>query len=110
MWSPLGNARTRDGLHRKTFAFVLVTWAVTKSKKLSPFVANDLAQIPLQVHDPFKRALDPSWEETMALVHHEPDRTHDWHLCGLFLVIIGAIALSVPVVKMAVDQFFSLIW
>jgi hypothetical protein len=46
----------------------------------------------------------------MALVHHEPDRTHDWHLCGLFLVVIGAIALSVPVVKMAVDQFFALIW
>jgi hypothetical protein len=46
----------------------------------------------------------------MALVQHEPDRTHDWHLCGLFLVVIGAIALSVPLVKMAVDQFFALIW
>jgi hypothetical protein len=45
----------------------------------------------------------------MALVHHQPDRSHDWSLIGLFLVVIGLIALSVPCVKMAVDQFFSLI-
>lgn len=46
----------------------------------------------------------------MALVHHEPDKTHDWHLCGLVLVVFGVIALSVPCVKMAVDQVFALIW
>ena len=46
----------------------------------------------------------------MALVHHQQDRSHDWHLIGLVVVVFGVIALSVPCVKMAVDQFFSLIW
>ncbi len=45
----------------------------------------------------------------MALVHHQPDRTHDWSLIGLVLVVFGVLALSVPCVKMAVDQFFALI-
>jgi hypothetical protein len=45
----------------------------------------------------------------MALVHPQREKSHDWHLIGLVLVVFGVIALSVPCVKMAVDQFFSLI-
>ena len=47
----------------------------------------------------------------MALVHdHRPDRAHDFALVGLVLVVFGIIAAAVPFLKMAVDQFFALIW
>jgi hypothetical protein len=45
----------------------------------------------------------------MSLVHH-PDRAQDLSLVGLVLVVFGIIALCVPCLKMAVDQFFGLIW
>ncbi|HEY2034249.1 MAG TPA: hypothetical protein VGH02_11240 [Rhizomicrobium sp.] len=48
----------------------------------------------------------------MSLVHHhhQPDRAHDLALVGLVVVVFGIIAAAVPCLKMAVDQFFSLIW
>jgi hypothetical protein len=46
----------------------------------------------------------------MALVHDHRDRTRDLSLVGLVLVVFGIIAVSVPCLKMAVDQCFSLIW
>jgi hypothetical protein len=50
-------------------------------------------------------------EELMALVHHhEPDRAHDLALVGLVVVVFAIIAAAVPCLKLAVDQFFSLIW
>jgi hypothetical protein len=45
----------------------------------------------------------------MALVHH-PDRSQDLALVGLVLVVFAIIAAAVPCLKIAVDQFFSLIW
>lgn len=47
-------------------------------------------------------------EESMALVHHEPDRSHDLHLCGLAVLIVAIIAASVPVLKFVVDWCFAL--
>ncbi len=44
----------------------------------------------------------------MALVH-QPDRSHDLSLVVLVLVIFGIIAAAIPCLKMAVDQFFSLV-
>ena len=46
----------------------------------------------------------------MALVHHEPERARDLSLIGLALVVFAIIAAAVPCCKVAVDQFFSLIW
>ena len=43
----------------------------------------------------------------MALVH-EPDRAHDFHLCGLFLVVFGIIAAAVPFLQIVVSHIFAL--
>jgi hypothetical protein len=45
----------------------------------------------------------------MGLVRH-PDRTDDLSLIGLILAVVAIVAAAVPCVKMAVDQFFQLIW
>jgi hypothetical protein len=45
----------------------------------------------------------------MALVHHEPDRTHDLSIVALVLVVFAIIAAAVPCLTMAVDQLFALI-
>ena len=45
----------------------------------------------------------------MALVHrHEPDRSHDLALCGLAVLLVAIIAISVPCLKFLVDMAFSL--
>jgi len=43
----------------------------------------------------------------MALVHDHRDRSRDISLVGLVLVVFGIIAVSVPCLKLAVDQFFA---
>jgi hypothetical protein len=45
----------------------------------------------------------------MALVHDHQDRSRDLSLIGLVLVVFGIIAVSVPCLKMAVDQLFALL-
>ena len=45
----------------------------------------------------------------MTLVHQHRDRSHDLSLIGLIVVIVGIIAFSVPCVKIAIDQAFSLV-
>ncbi|HXC55061.1 MAG TPA: hypothetical protein VNU97_07185 [Rhizomicrobium sp.] len=42
----------------------------------------------------------------MALVRHQ-GRSQDLSLIGLILVVVGIIAVSVPCLKLAVDQFFA---
>ncbi|HVZ92315.1 MAG TPA: hypothetical protein VG843_11745 [Rhizomicrobium sp.] len=45
----------------------------------------------------------------MALVHHhEPDHAHDMALIGLAALVIGIIAVAVPVLRVCVDYLFGL--
>ena len=43
----------------------------------------------------------------MAQVYH-PDRSRDWSIVGLILVVFGIIAVAVPCLKMAMDNLFLL--
>ena len=43
----------------------------------------------------------------MALVHDSGHRSRDMHVCGLFLAVVGIIAVAVPVLQVTVNMLFG---